>query len=331
MYFTESEIKFFDSGSTLLNCVLAGGVKDGGWARGRVLNVVGDKSSGKTLLALEAIANNLIESPKSANHYSDVESSFALEYAKELGIPLEKINFEEEMYTVEDFYSRLETMEENVEEKDNGLFILDSLDGLSDEAELAREITDKTFGGNKARQMSQLFRRINAKISHKNITLMVISQVRDMLNTSIPMKTRSGGRALDFYASQILWLAEKSKIKRTIQGQEKIVGIEVHAKCKKNKVAMPFRECDFRLMFSYGMDNVWSNLEYLQELKIDVEPIIGVKLDKKADITEFARESIDGPEAKRAEIDAKLSEAVRDKWTEIEDKVKIKATKYNIK
>lgn len=325
MYFTNSEVTFLPTGSTLLDCVLAGDSEVGGWARGRVVNVVGDRSSGKTLLSLEAIANNLITYPKSVNKYADVEAAFDIDYIRSLGVPVDDIQFEHEIYTVEDFYSRLELMEEKTQEDSHDLYILDSLDALSDDAELKREIDDNTYGGNKARKMSELFRRINAKVSHKGITLMVISQVRDMLGTQVKMKTRAGGKALDFYAAQCLWLTEKSKIKRTIEGHERVIGLEVVAKCKKNKVALPYRECEFKILFGYGVDNVWSNLEWLAKVKeLDrVDLLKDEKLDSTKSVSDYAKKALVLTLDQRKELDASLSKVVKSLWLEIEDKFKL--------
>src|SRR5262249_54440053 len=124
-----------------------------------------------------------------------------------------------------------------------GFYILDSLDALSDEAEKARAIDEGTYAMNKAKQMSALFRRLCQEMAQYNCTLAVISQVRDNIGVTFgDAYTRSGGKALDFYCSQIVWLAQTGKIARTVKGIERIVGVDIKAKVKKNKVGLPFRE-----------------------------------------------------------------------------------------
>jgi len=95
------------------------------------------------------------------------------------------------------------------------LYILDSLDALSDEAELGREITKGSFG-TKAKQLSEIFRRLVVKMKKKNIQLLVISQIRDNVGVMFGKKQkRMGGKALDFYAVQVIWLAVVKKIIET--------------------------------------------------------------------------------------------------------------------
>src|ERR1019366_4415396 len=94
-----------------------------------------------------------------------------------------------------------------------GLYILDSLDALSDRAELERKIDEPSFGAGKAKQMSQLFRRLIRKINKTDVAVIIISQIRDNIGVRFGDKTtRSGGHALDFYASQVLKLAHLKNI-----------------------------------------------------------------------------------------------------------------------
>lgn len=329
MYSTKEEVKFFPTGSTLLNCVL-GGSAEGGWARSRLINVVGDRSSGKTLLALEAFAQNLTTSPKSVNKYVEAESAFDLEYIESLQIPIDKIEMTEEIRTIEGLYDYVTKTEEKVDEDDDTLIVVDSLDALSDAAELAREFGKDTMGMTKAKKLSELFRRANAEYSHNNITLMIISQVRDLVGP-VAGKTRAGGKALNFYESQELWLQEKKKISRTIGGIERVVGLEVNVKCKKNKVALPYRTCDINILFGHGVDNVWSNIEWLADVKaLDRVPLLSEEdLNTKNSISAFAKKALyDITDDQRLEIDKALSLAVGELWLEIEDKFKVKNSKY---
>lgn len=265
LYFSNENtgIQFIPSGCQLLDNVLGGG-----YAIGRMINLVGDKSSGKTLLAIEACANFHNKFPNGELHYIEVESAFDKKYAGSLGMPIEATIFQEEMDTVEDVFGYLQAM---IAEKTSSksteptLVVIDSLDALSDTAEKGREIDKGTFGASKAKQISEIFRRINKPLSKANITLFIISQIRDKMNVMFGKKTqRSGGRAMDFYASQVIWLAEIGKIKKTYQKVVRPIGVNVRAKCEKNKIGLPYRECEFPILFGYGVDDIAAGLAWLK-------------------------------------------------------------------
>lgn len=256
----------FSSGCTLLDCVLGGG-----WAIGRVCNIVGDKSVGKSLLAIEAAANFLKEFTGGKVVYVETEAAFDQAYAKNLGIPINKIEFpnddsERPIDTVEKLFNRLD--EELTASEYETLFIVDSLDALSDDAEMERGIGDSSFGAGKAKKLSELFRRLNQQMAKKKFCVLIVSQVRDAIGVMFGKKhVRSGGKALDFYASQIVWLNNMGKIVRTKANVKRAVGVKVRAKCEKNKIGLPFRECDFPIYFNYGVEDVLANLEFLESVK----------------------------------------------------------------
>jgi hypothetical protein len=109
-----------------------------------------------------------------------------------------------------------------------------------------------------------LFRRKVQELESSHVCLIIISQIRDKIGVTFgETKTRTGGKAMDFYASQVVWLSEVQKLKRTIDKIDRVTGIQVRAKCKKNKIGLPFRECDFPLLFGYGIDDLTANVEWL--------------------------------------------------------------------
>lgn len=272
----EKDVKFISSGCTLLDCVLGGGLP-----LGRVINIVGDKSSGKTLLAIEATANFAKTYPDSKIWYNEAESAFDKGYAAALGMPIDSIIFVAEDYpeantTVEGFFEHLKMVCDETDGK-NGLYILDSLDALSDKAEMERSIDEGSYGANKAKKLSEMFRRIIRKLEASGITLIIISQIRDKIGVTFGKKTtRSGGKALDFYASIVLFLAEVGKIKKTINKVERPVGVKVKAKAEKNKVGLPYRDCTFPIMFGYGIDSLQASLDWLASVgeleQLDIDP-----------------------------------------------------------
>lgn len=319
----ERSVKFISSGSHMFDCVLGGG-----WAQGRVFNIVGDKSSGKTLLMIEAMINFSLASAPEDNRYGEAESAFDEDYARQLGMP-DGIPFTDRMETVEEFNKDfVEWIERREKRKITtpALYALDSLDSLSDDKEMARDMGEGTYGTAKAKFMSEFFRRNVGRIQDSNVTLGVISQIRDKLN-SVPFgetKTRSGGRALDFYASQIVWLAELKKITREVYGQKRVIGVEVEAKTKKNKVGPPFRQCVFPIYFSYGIDDEVAMLNFLKA---------GKQVDMQGyDVEDLRKQLMDA----RSRNDRKgvrgINRVLRDlttiHWQKIEEVLKPSYAKY---
>lgn len=255
-------VRKISTGSHLLDLVLGGG-----WAVGRVVNVVGDKSSGKTLLAIEASANFDLEIGGNADdiRYAEAEAAFDRGYAQSIGMP-DSVEFASPpIQTVEEFDADLTAFLKKKKKRKLGLYVLDSLDALSDDAEMERDIGDASYGGTKPKKMSEMFRRRIAEIERCNVTVFIISQIRDKLNVKFgETKTRSGGRALDFYATQIIWLVEIGKIYKTVMGEKRAIGVKVLVKCKKNKVGIGYRECTINVYFNYGVDDEESMMDWLK-------------------------------------------------------------------
>ena len=228
--------EFIHSGSTLLNCVLGGG-----WPLGRMSNIVGDASTGKSLLCIEAAANFHHQFPNGKIIYLEAEAAFDESYAEALGMPVASVNFvgeDLEDFTVESWFEHLtETIEALSKEDVPCLYIVDSLDALSDRAEKGREIDKGSYGASKPKVIGQLFRRLTKEIEKSKIHLMIVSQVRDNIGVMFGDRHyRTGGKAMDFYASQILWLAQIKKLDKTIKKQKRVYGVQIKAKCKKNKI-----------------------------------------------------------------------------------------------
>ncbi len=335
-YFAQASkngIEFIRSGSAVMDAMLGGG-----WALGRVANIVGDRSAGKTLLAIEACANFHMAHPSGLIRYAESESAFDEAYAENLGMPIEAVDFGqpgherkevEPMRTVEDWYKSVEAFIKRCESaKAPGLYIIDSFDALSDDAEMEREIDKGSFGAGKAKKSGELFRKLIDRLERARICMIVVSQIRDKLNVTFgETKTRSGGRALDFYATHIVWLAEIGKIKKTIKGLERPIGVNVRARCKKNKVGLPFREVDYPILFGYGVDDLTANVEWM--LDNNGEEVLRDKfeLSKAGYKVRLAAMRDRGGEEVR-ELRQGLRDAVFKRWQEIEQGFLPKARKY---
>jgi protein RecA len=307
-YFTGQgkKYKFVSSGCSKLDCDLGGG-----WVLGRIANVVGDKSTSKTGLGMEAIANFLRAYPKGTAAYRDAEAAFDADYAKAMGIPVDKIGFGAPVTTVEEFARDFdEFLNDRIADKNPGIYVLDSLDALSDEAEMDRNLGEATYGMAKAKLLSEFFRTTARKIEQSQVLLLIVSQVRDNIGAMFGEKhKRSGGRSLDFYASQILWLAHVKTLKRAINKVERPYGVMIKAKVRKNKVGLPFRECEFPYIFGYGIDDAMASIAYLKEVGHD---------DRIGELKPYLEFLAKCTDAEYFEKIAQLAEEVRWVWAEVE-------------
>lgn len=316
--------KFVPTGGMLLDCVLSSPVGPGGWARGRVINIVGDRSTGKTLLAVEACANFARIAPIENIRYVEAEAAFDEDYGAVVGMP-QGLHPVDTIRTVEDFFKDLALFCQQHKQSKNGLpcfYVLDSLDALSDDAEMKRELGDATYGVAKAKAMSEAFRRIIRDLEQANCTLMILSQVREKIGVMFGEKTtRSGGKALDFYASQILRLAEMGKVKRTVSGIERVLGIEVRVRNTKNKLGLPHRDAEQTMLFNYGIDDETSMLKFLMKTKMISSATSWM------DAVYEAR--VKNDRGRLAQLNSELRKLVWTKWLDIEKAVApVGGTKY---
>lgn len=319
-FLTPSEsYTFIPSGASVFDCVLGGG-----WPLARVSNVVGDKSTGKTLLAIEAMTNFSRLFPKKIKiRYTETEQAFDDGYAAALGMPLDRVlRPEEPIETVEEFYEDLHWYLDQYNEA--GLYILDTLDALSDAAELDRDITKGSYGTGKAAKMSEAFRKSIRHIEQSQCHLMIISQVRDAIGVTFGRRyRRSGGRALDFYASQTVYLAHLGEIRQTRSGLKRPVGINVRVKCTKNKIGLPFRTCDLPILFGYGVEDISACIDWLVDNKQTGRTGLTIK-ELKGIRNEALHSELDDVDGLRRE----LAKHVTEGWHEVEQSFLPKQRKY---
>lgn len=277
-YFTNSELRtgleFFSTGCCVLDQVMGGG-----FAFGRMSNIIGDKSTGKTLMAIEACVNARRKYPDVYIRYAEAEAAFDRLYAQAMGLPhdvdyasfmsQDKDGVLESDRTVEWVFEDITRTLEKLQGRPC-VYIVDSLDSLSDRAELGRDMDQGSYGMQKAKKLSEMFRRLVGPMEDSRLCLIIISQIRDKINVSFgETKQRTGGHAMDFYATHCLWLAQTGMIKKTIDKVERVVGVDILAKCKKNKVGIAHRSCAFPLIFGYGIDDAMAAAMWLVENNLD--------------------------------------------------------------
>lgn len=331
-YFSSSEqrvgLEFISTGCAVLDQVMGGG-----YVLGRMSNVIGDKSTGKTLLAIEAAGNFARRYEDGVIRYLEAESAFDKEYARAMGLPVDRVEWAEMVTDKGDADRTVEWLHDDIVTtlaKLKGrpcIYIVDSLDALSDRAEMERDISDSSYGAAKAKKLGEMFRRLVGDIEKSRMLLLVISQIRDKIGVTFgENKMRSGGHAMDFYATHCLWLAQIGTLKKTVQKIERPIGVSIRAKCKKNKVGIPFRECDFPLLFGYGVDDLTANTEWLLAAgKDDRLTELGMsKAGYKVRITSLR----DKGGAELAAFRKTLNAMVMEEWSAVEMTFLPKASKY---
>jgi protein RecA len=265
--------RWVTSGSDTFNLALSGNINHG-YPIGRIINLVGDFSSGKTLLATE-LCNviwyyfHIKLGLDVAIQYNDAEFAFDFDLARKLKVPIDKITWSHHE-TVQDMRTELYRFLDKNSKKDLCLFIEDSLDGLWDKSS-KKKFDDESEAGydaaKRARYISDFFRELKGDISKTNCILPIISQIRENIGVMFgPKYKRNGGRALDFYASQIAWLREIEQLYSNIYKLPS--GLTIEALLKKNKVAPPKRFANITIMYNYGIDNYRSLVDFCLEHKI---------------------------------------------------------------
>ena len=250
-------IKVISTGS--MNLDMALGL--GGVPRGRIIEIYGAESSGKTTLALHIIAEAQKEGGVAA--FIDAEHALDPVYAKALGVNIDELLISqpdtgEQALEIADMLVRSGAMD---------VIVVDSVAALVPKAEIEGEMGDQQMGL-QARLISKALRKLTGSISKSNTVMIFINQIREKIGgfsfTPGPQTTTSGGRALKFFSTVRMEVKRVGSVK---QGDE-VIGNEVTVKVTKNKVAPPFKEARFNVMYGTGISRIGEVLDVALELGI---------------------------------------------------------------
>jgi recombination protein RecA len=246
------DVSVIDSGSISINLAL--GV--GGYPRGRVIEIFGPEASGKTTLALHAMAEAQKKGGIAA--FIDAEHAFDRFYAEKLGVDIENLLISQP----DNGEQALEITDHLIRSGAIDIIVIDSVAALTPKAEIEGEMGDSKMGL-QARLMSQALRKLTANISKTNTCCVFINQLREKIGVMFGNpETTTGGNALKFYASVRVDIRKVSQLK---EGEE-VTGNRTKVKIVKNKVAPPFKKAEFDIIYGEGISRTGELIDLAVEL-----------------------------------------------------------------
>ncbi len=338
-----TEQDFLSTGSTLLNLCCTGNPFHG-FAKGGYYLFAGDSASGKTFACLTCLAEASIN-PNFDNYrfiydnsengaFMNIEHFFGKRVLERMEPPSmdRKSRLPVFSSTVEEFYYHID---DAYREGKPFIYILDSMDSLASEAEIEKFSEQKeahrkgrtisgSYNVNKAKENSANLRKVISILRKTGSILIIISQTRQNLGFGFKKKTRSGGDSLKFYANIEMWSSIREKIKKTIKGKTKQIGIQCQIQIEKNRFSGKERNCIIPIYHSYGIDDIGSCVDYL------IQEGHWKKNKNSIVATEFNMQETRDKLIKRIEkkgAEKELRSLVGQVWNYIEDQCKLNRKK----
>ncbi len=297
---TKMKVETLSTGSLAIDLAL--GV--GGLPRGRIIEIYGPESSGKTTFCLSVIAEAQRKGGLAA--FIDVEHALDPKYARVVGVNLDDL-LVSQPDSGEDALNIMETL---IRSNSIDVIVLDSVAALMTKAELDGQMGDMTMGS-QARLMSQAMRRLTAVVSKTNCVCIFTNQIREKIGVMFGNpETTSGGRALKFFSSVRVDIRRKDQIK-TPEG--KVIGNRTKIKVVKNKVAPPFTECEFDIMYDEGISHTGSLLDLGIEHKVLEKK--GAWIAYEGALVGQGRDAAKAALKEKPELAEKLTRAILEKVT----------------
>ena len=339
----ESDFLWVPSGSIMFNLACSDHWY-GAYKTGTMVNIIGDSSSGKSIMTLSGMAA-AANDPKFDDYrliYDDSEYADSFDHVKLFGSKfankIEAPGKNGQMSTtIEQFYDHVM---DAIEDGRPFIYCQDSFDSIDADAEIKKELENRehrqkgnlskikgSFQATKQKKASQFFRQITSKLNKTKSLLIIISQTRDNLNAmSFETKYRAGGRALKFYASIEAWLAYKSPETKTVNGKKHTIGVNTLGKITKNKYTGKRKEAAFPIYTDYGIDDISSCIDFLIDndyWELDKKTILAKELDiecTKKKLIDFIEEN------QKQKV---LFKCTQNCWNGIEDALKLnRKSKY---
>lgn len=269
------------TGSTLLNLICSNNPY-GGFLKGKYYLIVGDSISGKTFLSMTCFAEAKINKFFKDHRliYDNVEDGMLMDverlFGKAVADSIEPPAVDEDgnpifSYTIEEFYFNLDDI---IHEGKPFIYVLDSMDGLTSESEIAKFDQHKdayrkgkdaagSYGDGKAKKSAEGLRKVLRGLRDTGSILIIICQTRDNIGVRFGGKTRSGGHALKFYSTVEIWSRVKNAIRKRVKDKDREIGVHIELKVKKNRITGSCGEAEIDIYPEYGLDDIGTCIDFL--------------------------------------------------------------------